>query len=114
MRQAGPPGSPAGAARAWALLACLAGACGGTARSASGIERDDAIVQLRSNVRDAQVYIDGRFVAPLDAIARGIAMRPGYHRIELRRDEYFSSYLELELARAERRKVRLELAPVLP
>jgi hypothetical protein len=102
---------PAGA---WALLACLAGACGGTARSARGIERDDAIVQLRSNVRDAQVYVDGRFVAPLDAVARGIAMRPGYHRIELRRDEYFSSYLEVELARAERRKVKVELAPVLP
>jgi hypothetical protein len=105
----------AAGARAGALLACLlAGACGGGQRPSGAVERDDAIVQLRSNVRDAQVYVDGRFVAPLDAVARGIAVRPGYHRIELRRDEYFSSYLELELARAERRQVRMELAPVLP
>lgn len=116
------PSGLSGAARAarpamlaCAVLACaLAGACGGRHRPTGGVERDDAIIQLRSNVRDAQVYIDGRFVAPLDGVARGIAMRPGFHRIELRRDDYFSSYLELELTRAERRKVRMELAPVLP
>ena len=115
----GGPRGPSGAART-AVLACavlagaLAGACGGSHRPTGGVERDDAIIQLRSNVRDAQVYVDGRFVAPLDGVARGIAMRPGFHRIELRRDDYFSSYLELELTRAERRKVRMELAPVLP
>jgi hypothetical protein len=101
----------AAAAAAAALLAC---ACGGSKPHPGGVERDDAIVQLRSNVRDAQVYVDGRFVAPLGAVARGIAVEPGFHRIELRRDDYFSSYLELDLARAERRKVRMELAPVLP
>jgi hypothetical protein len=97
-----------------AALGALACACGGSKPRPGGVERDDAIVQLRSNVRDAQVYVDGRFVAPLDAVARGIAVAPGFHRIELRRDDYFSSYLELELARAERRKVRVDLAPVLP
>lgn len=98
-------------AAAAALLAC---ACGASRPSPGGVEPDDAIIQLRSNVRDAQVYVDGRFVAPLDAVRAGIAVEPGFHRIELRRDDYFSSYLELELGRAERRKVRMELAPVLP
>jgi hypothetical protein len=105
---------PAPAALAAAALSALACACGGSKPHPGGVERDDAIVQLRCNVRDAQVYVDGRFVAPLDAIARGIAVEPGFHRIELRRDDYFSSYLELELGRAERRKVRVDLAPVLP
>ena len=95
---------------AW-LLAC---ACGGPQTRTGGVEADDAIVWVRSNVRDAQVYVDGRFVAPLHAVGAGIAVEPGFHRLELRRDDYFSSYLELELARAERRKVRMELAPVLP
>lgn len=75
---------------------------------------DDAIVYVRSNVRDAQVYVDGRFIAPLDAMGGGVSVEPGLHRLELRRDDYFSSYLELELKRAERRKVQLEMAPVLP
>ena len=115
-RMSGPSGATRAAVLAGAVLAgaVLAGACGGSHRPTGGVERDDAIIQLRSNVRDAQVYIDGRFVAPLEGVARGIAMRPGFHRIELRRDDYFSSYLELELTRAERRKVRMELAPVLP
>ena len=98
--------------KAVALAALLAG-CAGTTGS-HGITRNDAVVKLTSNVRDAQVYVDGRFVAPLDAVARGIAVEPGFHRFELRRDDYFSSYLELELGRAERRKVRMELARVLP
>jgi hypothetical protein len=93
------------------LLAC---ACGGKVAYPGGVDADDAIVKVRSNVRDAQVYVDGRFIAPLDAVRAGIAVEPGFHRFELRRDDYFSSYLELELGRAERRQVQMELAPILP
>ena len=97
-----------------ALALALAAGCGGAQVDRGRVTRDDAIVILRSNVRDAQVYVDGRFVASLDAIGGGVAVEPGAHRIELRREDYFSSYLEVTLARAERRKVTLELAPVLP
>ena len=102
--------------RAARLAACAAllAACGGARTRTGGVEPDDAIVQVRSNVRDAQIYVDGRFIAPLEAATGGIAVDPGFHRFELRRDDYFSSYLELEVARAERRKVRMDLAPVLP
>ena len=109
-----PPRPPPPRVLRAAALALLAAACGGSRPHPGGVERDDAIVQVRSNVRDAQVYVDGRFIAPLDAVRAGIAVEPGFHRLELRRDDYFSSYLELELGRAERRKVRMELAPVLP
>jgi hypothetical protein len=94
--------------------AVLGAACGATPPRTGGVQRDDAIVQLRSNVRDAQVFVDGRFIAPLNAVGAGIAVEPGFHRIELRHDDYFSSYAELDLARAERRKLQLEMAPVLP
>ena len=80
----------------------------------TGVTREDAILRIASNVRDAQVYVDGRFVTPLDAAGGGIAVTPGTHRFELRHEDYFSSYLELTLAKAERRKVSMELAPILP
>jgi hypothetical protein len=69
---------------------------------------------VKSNVRDAQVYIDGRFVAPLNALGGGVAVEPGLHRFELRHDDYFSSYLELQLMRAERTQVAIEMAATLP
>jgi hypothetical protein len=101
-----------GAGRALVAAGWLA-ACGpvsGPARPGSGL----AIVYLDSNVRDAQVFVDGRFVAPLDALRAGLAVEPGVHRIELRRDDYFSGYRELSVGRAERTRVAIELAAVLP
>jgi hypothetical protein len=96
----------------YALLGLLV-ACGPKAVP-TGVTRDDAILSIKSNVRDAQVYVDGRFVTPLDAAGGGIAVSAGTHRFELRHEDYFSSYLELTLAKAERRKVSMELAPILP
>jgi hypothetical protein len=80
----------------------------------NGVTADDAIVYVKSNVRDAQVYLDGRYIASLDVLGGGVAVEPGVHRMELRHDDYFSSYLELDLRRAERKKVSLSLAPILP
>jgi len=97
-----------------ALVLATLTACGGAKVAPNGVTRSDAIVVFKSNVRDAQVYVDGRFVAPLNAIGGGVAVEPGTHRFELRHEDYFSSYLELKLARAERKHVSLELAPILP
>lgn len=91
----------------------LATACGGTQQT-GGVRRDDAIVLVKSNVRDAQVFVNGRFVTYLHAAGGGIAVAPGVHRFELRHENYFSSYLELKLARAERRQIAMEMAPILP
>lgn len=93
---------------ALALVSC------GPKRAPNGVTSDDAIVYLKSNVADAQVYIDGHFVGPLAGLRGGIAMDPGNHRLELRRDDYFSSYLELELHRAEHKRLSIELARTLP
>ena len=95
------------------LLAIAVAACGPKV-GPNGVTSDDAIVIVKSNVRDAQVYLDGRFVASLEALGGGVAVAPGMHRMELRHDDFFSGYLELDLKRAERRKVSLALAPVLP
>jgi len=96
-----------------ALLALAVVACG-PKRGPNGASASDAILVVRSNVRDAQVYIDGRFIASLEALHGGLALEPGAHRLELRRDEYFSRYLEVSLARAERKQVTLEMSAILP
>jgi hypothetical protein len=91
-----------------ALVAC------GPKVGPNGVSPSDPVVYVRTNVADAQVYVDGRFVGPVSVIKGGIALDPGKHRIELRHEEYFSRYVELDLARAEKKKLQLELAPVLP
>lgn len=97
------------------ILAIALGACGsrqGPGRG--GVESDDAIMYVRANVRDANVFVDGRFVGPIGVLRGGIAVEPGKHRVEVRREDYFSRYVELDLKRAERRKLEITLAPVLP
>ena len=95
------------------LVGVVLAACGPKPPS-RGPSDSDAIVQMRSNVRDAQVYMDGRFIAPLDALRGGVAIEPGTHRFELRHDDYYSSYLELTVGRAEHKQVSIDLAPILP
>ena len=74
----------------------------------------DAVLFVKSNVSDAQVWVDGRLVGPLNVVRGGIAVDPGRHRLELRHDDYFSRYLELDLAKGSTQKLQLEMAPVLP
>lgn len=90
------------------LTACAPGIAANRVTSA------DAIIYITSNVHDAQVYVDGRFVAPLDALGGGVAVAPGSHRLELRHDEFFSRYLEVQIARAARQKLAIDMAAMLP
>jgi hypothetical protein len=96
-----------------ALAAGWLAACGPRV-GPNGVTSDDAIVIIHSNVRDAQLYLDGRFIASLDALGGGVAIAPGNHRLELRHEDYFSRYLELAVARAERKQLALDLAAILP
>lgn len=96
-----------------ALLAILLAGCG-PKPAPGGVAAGDAIVFVTSNVHDAQLYVDGRFVGPLDALRGGIAVEPGAHRLELRHEDYFSRYAELAVVRAERKQLALDLAAILP
>jgi hypothetical protein len=78
------------------------------------VTADDAVFYVKSNVADAGLYVDGRFIGPVGGLKGGVAVVPGKHRLELRRDDYFSRYVELDLKRAERKRLDVELAPVLP
>lgn len=75
---------------------------------------DDAVVVVKVDVEDASLWVDGRYVGPIGSLRGGVAVEPGVHRFEIRHDEHFSHYAELELAARERRTLQVDLAPILP
>lgn len=100
--------------RAAALVVLVTSAACGPRPAPGGVTARDAIVKLTSNVPEAQVYVDGRFIAPVSMLRGGVAVEPGVHRFEVRHEGHFSRYLELTLTRAQRTTVALDLAPILP
>jgi hypothetical protein len=94
-------------------LALALGACGAR-QSPNTVDADDAIVLIKSNVVEANVYVDGRYYGSVRMLRGGLAFEAGKHRLELRHEDYFSRYVELDLKRAERQSLELDLAPVLP
>jgi hypothetical protein len=95
------------------LLVALA-ACNHQKASTSRVSASDAIFWVKSNVPSAGLYVDGRFVGPVGGLKGGVAVVPGKHRLEVRHDDYFARYVEVDLQRAERKRLEIELAPVLP
>jgi hypothetical protein len=104
-----------GRAVALALALALGAACAGSnVRDPSKPDDDDAIVKIQTAVKDASLWVDGRFIGPIGGLRGGIAVEPGKHRLELRHDSYWSHYEELDLAPRQQVSLQIELAPVLP
>ena len=97
-----------------ALLLVALAACTHEKTGTSRVSADDAIFYVKSNVPDAGLFVDGRFVGPVGGLKGGVAVVPGKHRLEVRHDDYFARYVELDLKRAERKRLDIDLAPVLP
>ena len=49
------------------------------------------------------MFVDGRYYGSVRMVRGGLAFEPGRHRLELRHEDYFSRYVELNLARSERK-----------
>jgi hypothetical protein len=95
------------------LIALLAG-CHGKNAPVGGGGAADAVFYVKSNVPTAGLFVDGRFIGPVGGLKGGVAVVPGKHRLELRQDDYFSRYIELDMKKADRKHLEIELAPVLP
>lgn len=98
--------SPAAAA-----LLALAACAGAPRREPSQAE---AVLRLSCNVPEAALFVDGRYLAPVGLLRGGVALTPGRHRFELRHQGHLPRLWELELTKAERRDLTLELYPVPP
>lgn len=97
------------AAALMVLVAALGLACAGRGPAPAPAAAE---VSFRANVADAEVWVDDVFYP--DALRRGILLRPGEHRIEIRHDDYHARYFEVSLAAGERRTIEARLAAVLP
>lgn len=102
------------ATAALAIATIVLAACGGTMRDPSKPDDDDAVVRVKTPVPDASLWVDGRFIGPVGGLRGGVALEPGKHRFELRHDEYWSHYEELDLAPRQQVQLDIEMAPVLP
>jgi hypothetical protein len=97
--------------RAVILTLLLAGPLGCAGRSPAP-EPASALVSFESNVGDAEVWVDDVFHP--EALRRGIRLRAGAHRIEIRHDDYHERYFEVTLVAGEQRTLDARMAAVLP
>ena len=79
-----------------------------------GRDDGDAVVVFRSDVPEAILWVDGRYIGPVGALKGGVQVPAGHHRFELRDDTHFSHYAELDLAPRDRKVLDVHLATVLP
>ena len=86
-------------------------ACGGAQRAP---EPARALLLVRAPVADATLWIDGAHIGTLADVGRGVRLRPGRHRVELRHDLHHTRYALVTLTAGERRTLELTLAEALP
>ena len=79
-----------------------------------GNDDENAVVVFHADVADAALVVDGRFIGEIASFKGGVALRPGPHRFELRADQHFSHYVELDLRAHDRKVLEVHLAPILP
>lgn len=99
---------------AFALIVGVLVACGGSQSPKQPALGGDAVIKLDCAVAQAEVYVNDRQIGLCGDLRGGIALSPGVHRIEIRHDDYHTAYYELTVATAERKTLRVDLAPALP
>lgn len=88
-------------------LAVALAACGGRRGPP---RRDEPIIRIDCKVAQAVVVINDRELGTVRSLRRGIQLSAGNHRLMVRHPDYHTYYEILELARKERRVIRVELA----
>jgi len=99
---------------ALSLVLALLGCGGGQRRAPGAVGDQDAIVTIACEVADATVWVDGREIRQVRDLKAGVALAPGTYRLEVRHDDYHAVYLEVTVAKGERKQLAVEMAPVLP
>src|SRR5687767_1863471 len=94
-----------------ALLLALLCACGSAQRSTPGETR--AILKVDCPVTDAMVWVDDVALGEVRELPRGVRVRPGEHRVEVRHDRYHTRYFMVTLRQGEERVLRVALAELL-
>lgn len=89
--------------------------CAGCSHSGAGATRVRAMGNLiiDSDPEDAEIYVDDRYIGVVGVLNKSpIAIAEGEHRLEVRRDGYFSSYHEIRVVKGVRQRLRVSLTRV--
>ncbi len=106
------PGSRGAVAMTLGLALLLVAACSGPGQNRRRDHSRDAVITFDCPVRDAEVWVDGRYL--VDGLRRGISLAPGDYRIEIRHDRYHTLYFEVTVAAGEHRVITARPAEILP
>jgi hypothetical protein len=104
----------AAVALALTLAALVLGALACGSRTPEGPKIPRAVLRVVSNVPDAKIWVDERYIGPVGALPGGMRIAAGEHRLEVRHDRYHTRYVELTLAPNEVRTVEVTLVEALP
>src|SRR5205823_8795178 len=81
-------------------------ACAGSMQS----RRADAVLLVECDVSSASVYVDEQFAGrAADLSARGLSVRHGSLRVEVRADGYYPAYRDVPVQAGERARVKVPL-----
>jgi hypothetical protein len=94
-------------------FAAVAG-CAPALTPADGVAPSDALLFVRSNLSDADLLVDGHTIGSIGMLRGGVAVEPGVHHLEVKHDDYFSTYKEVRVGRAEHLKLAMDLLPMFP
>lgn len=90
-----------------AVAVALLGACGAAPRATR--PAGDAVLLIACATPDATVWVDEALVGEVRDVRGGILLDPGPHRVEVRHEQHYPRYLELDARAGERRRVTVDL-----
>ena len=96
------------------ITAALGLACGGVRQGAKLSANNSAVLIVKCDISAAEVWINSRYSRSVGEFTRGLRLRPGSYRIEVRHSGYHSRYFEFDLSAKERRTLEVELAQRFP
>ena len=92
------------------LVGLLGASCGGASQNTKLSANNSAVLIVKCEIPAAEVWINSRYSRSAAEFTRGLRLRPGSYRVEVRHSGYHSRYFELELAAKERRTLDVQLA----
>lgn len=89
----------------------LTAACGGASHSVGGGPR--GTLRLNGEPSDALLDVDDTHLGPVGMFAeKGLLLKPGAHRVVVRRDGYFPEYRLVEIEAGEIEILSISLRPL--
>lgn len=96
------------------LVVALLSACGPTNKNAHRKSKDSAVLLVQCPIKDAEIWLNSRYFRNAGEFTRGVRLRPGAYRIEVRHSDFHSMYYEVDLAPKQRKVLEVALAPRFP